>query len=145
MSRWKVNKLEEALGVVFEKTVSQITVNYFDNQINKIDMAKKPIGLILDEIKQVIVKTQCFEAGAIELIDDFKKNHIDPVTNKLNVKSFEEGVEVVQTLIDNIRETSIECTGVDPKPEFGDGTPARILKLALGIIGLDLTKVIVPN
>jgi len=143
--RWRDRQFEDISLLLVEGMLITAKDYFISSQLNNIDMAKKPFGVRLDEARAVLVKAQCFEQGAIELIDDFKAKHIDHVTQKLKVSDFESGVELVQTLVDNIRETSMECTGFDPAPEFGDSTPARILKLALGVIGLDLDKEIIPD
>lgn len=81
----------------------------------------------------------CYNENINELIKEFVAKYIDPTTGQFVNVDFNTGVQIVQTLWDKVKETSLECTGSELDINLdGDGLALLLIRTLLSAIGFKI-------
>lgn len=80
-----------------------------------------------------IQKIECYVTNVSEFLQEFEIKFIEQDGNVVKV-DFATAVEMLQSLWDKVKETSLECEGKTIEVELPDGLTGTIIELLLAVI-----------
>ena len=90
-------------------------------------------------VGKVLTGVTCYTDNVSELIKQFVADYTDPVTGKFKEGlGFNDVVTGVNALVAKIKESALECEGVEISIPAPEGTVGAVLTVVLAAIGLDL-------
>lgn len=93
-------------------------------------------------ITEVLTGAECYTANLSELAAKLNKEIEfieNPETGEAQIKlDFKSGMELVQIIYDQVKETALECEGKELKIKLPGGIPGLIMSAALQAVGFKL-------